>query len=358
MLTFTSENLFIQSKTTKHLERGALNDRDRESLVQFDPSTPVIVLLTSLVQTAITAVVAVFLLRRRAALTAILLTPIDELLPQIHRGSARKPVVDPVPGTIEEIDEVFRQNGGSGGMSHESLAHSIEINQLKSKLAQAEQQIVEQSRRIELHVAESRVDPLTNLANRRALDEELTRRFSESRRTGHRFCLMLLDIDHFKRLNDTYGHEAGDQALRQVAAVLRATMREMDLIARYGGEEFAVVLPSTELANGRCAAERTRQAFENSSFQIDGGDQRITVSVGLAEAANDETINMLVRRTDAALYAAKAHGRNATFCHEAGELKGVTGSMQRLVDVSDTPTLLGGIADGDDGAGLECAVAT
>lgn len=225
-----------------------------------------------------------------------------------------------------------RDMPGQEALLPSPLERDLSVGELKDRLAEAQHQIDEQARRIEFHVAEARVDFLTNLANRRALDEELTRRFSETRRTGHTFCLMLIDIDLFKPLNDSFGHQAGDQALRQVAIVLRATMREMDLVARYGGEEFAIVLPATDLKNGQRAAERVRLAIETANVQFDGRDVQITVSVGLAETIRDESVSLLVRRADAALYAAKTNGRNATYCHKADGIWRVSPAPRDMLD--------------------------
>ena len=99
-----------------------------------------------------------------------------------------------------------------------------------------------------------RIDPLTKLANRRAFDLEMTRRFAERDRADNTFSLLLLDIDHFKAFNDEHGHTVGDDVLRHVGEVLTSTMREMDLVARFGGEEFAVVLPMTDLEKAERAA--------------------------------------------------------------------------------------------------------
>jgi diguanylate cyclase len=191
---------------------------------------------------------------------------------------------------------------------------------LEEQLAEAEDKLQDQARQIEVHVNEARTDPLTRLANRRAFDEEMSRRCAELQRHGRPVSMMLLDIDHFKRFNDTNGHQAGDAVLRCVAEVLRKTMRTMDLVARYGGEEFGIILPGTPIDDARKAAERARQAIEGASFRFEGQELSVTVSVGLAELLPNEHVSNFVRRVDAALYASKSAERNCTHCHADSEI--------------------------------------
>ena len=115
--------------------------------------------------------------------------------------------------------------------------------QLQNRLAQAEKQIAAQAADLRSYETEARTDSLTGLANRRAFDDEMQRRFAEWQRRRTPFSLMILDIDHFKQFNDSHGHPAGDEVLRNVGKVLVKTARQMDLPCRYGGEEFAVILP-------------------------------------------------------------------------------------------------------------------
>ncbi|HEX4128739.1 MAG TPA: GGDEF domain-containing protein [Pirellulales bacterium] len=206
---------------------------------------------------------------------------------------------------------------------HQALT---DVARLQDELVQADAHIREQTEKIDIHLAESRVDPLTGLANRRALDDELSRRLSETKRTRLAFCMMLVDLDHFKRINDTLGHDAGDSVLRQAAEAMRKTMREMDLVARFGGEEFAIVLPATDLLSGTYAAERLRKAMEQALIEVDGDALKVTISAGIAEIRADETVTMLLRRADAALYAAKSAGRNTSFLHDGRDTRPITSS--------------------------------
>jgi diguanylate cyclase (GGDEF)-like protein len=123
----------------------------------------------------------------------------------------------------------------------------------------------------------------------------------------------MVDIDHFKSLNDTYGHHVGDTVLRQVTSLLIKDMREVDTVARYGGEEFVIILPDASEQEAVSVAQRLRKAVQSSSFQIEGmeGDERLTISIGIAVYGRDATCRQkLIEHADAALYAAKSRGRN------------------------------------------------
>ncbi len=121
----------------------------------------------------------------------------------------------------------------------------------------------------------------------------------------------MLDVDHFKRVNDTHGHDAGDAVLRGIAAVLKKIARKSDFVSRWGGEEFIVALAQTAEAGGRVAAERVRRAIADTTFLLPNGEPlRATASVGLASASAQVNLEELVGRADRALYSAKARGRN------------------------------------------------
>ncbi len=158
-------------------------------------------------------------------------------------------------------------------------------------------------------------DGLTGLLNRRTLNAQLAARLREAHRYRHPLSFVLLDIDHFKKVNDTFGHPAGDAVLRGVAAVAQAQARETDAVARYGGEEIALVLPETDAAGARTIAERLRAAVEASEHPTERGRLRCTVSIGvatlpLARAPAGGDADALIEAADAALYRAKKAGRN------------------------------------------------
>ncbi len=155
-------------------------------------------------------------------------------------------------------------------------------------------------------------DSLTNLPNRRALNDALDRELRESQRYLSPACLVMVDLDHFKTINDRFGHLAGDDILRAVGAVMAGMVRSVDVVARYGGEEFAIVLPRTGLESALVLANRIRERLEQHSFVIDGTCIKLTVSMGVAcvPAADVRTAEAWVADADAALYQAKTQGRN------------------------------------------------
>ncbi|MCC6160158.1 MAG: diguanylate cyclase [Deltaproteobacteria bacterium] len=164
-------------------------------------------------------------------------------------------------------------------------------------------------------------DSLTELTNRRAFNTALTGEIARHERTRAGLSLILLDIDHFKRVNDTYGHPAGDEVLRAVAAAIRGEIRNVDTAARWGGEEFAIVLPSTTPPGARKFAERLRKKIAGLDVPVEGGRRiRVTISLGIAGIPQDaENLGGLVEAADAALYHSKESGRDrVTWASEIG----------------------------------------
>jgi diguanylate cyclase (GGDEF)-like protein len=154
-------------------------------------------------------------------------------------------------------------------------------------------------------------DPLTELARRHVLDEALRRETERLRRTGGSIALVLMDLDHFKRINDTHGHPAGDRVLARVGRLLRAGARNLDLPARFGGEEFAVLLYDTDLAGARAFAGRIRATLAELRVEVHGGAEvGVTASYGVAAAADLVDADALLRAADEALYRAKRSGRD------------------------------------------------
>jgi diguanylate cyclase (GGDEF)-like protein len=151
-------------------------------------------------------------------------------------------------------------------------------------------------------------DHLTGLANRRRFERQLEREVSRTLRLGHPFSLLMVDIDNFKSLNDTFGHNVGDEAIRRMGKVLREGTRGIDLAARFGGEEFAILLVETDLARGMEVAERLRASIENMAIPSSG---KITASFGVAECPTSaQTALDILKVADTLLYEAKGNGRN------------------------------------------------
>ncbi|MBB3190310.1 diguanylate cyclase [Halomonas cerina] len=157
---------------------------------------------------------------------------------------------------------------------------------------------------------QSRVDALTGLANRRRLQEAAEEAFARRQRHPSPLGLILLDLDHFKTINDAYGHPVGDGVLASFAATLQHQVRRGDIVARMGGEEFAILMPESDLEAGRLLAERIRLATRAMRLSGQAAGHRLTVSIGVAEAWDDEGFDGLYRRADQGLYHAKARGRD------------------------------------------------
>jgi diguanylate cyclase (GGDEF)-like protein len=179
---------------------------------------------------------------------------------------------------------------------------------------QTQQQVQAIQKEVQSLQVKATTDPLTGLANRSHFDEFFEEHFRRAYLHERPLSLLFLDVDHFKKINDTYGHQAGDEILRRVARVLRNSVRSIDLVARYGGEEFAIVLAETDTAAAARRAETIRKAVAAESLQVQA--QRITVTISVGVAGTDRTRMFqhkaqLTNAADRAVYASKAAGRNA-----------------------------------------------
>ncbi|MEZ2299257.1 sensor domain-containing diguanylate cyclase [Variovorax sp. RCC_210] len=198
-------------------------------------------------------------------------------------------------GTVCVIDREPRALSTSERKALQSLARQV-VAQLELRQAMAGLEL------------ESMTDPLTSLWNRRSLDRRLHAAWDLHGRERSPLSLLMIDLDHFKRINDAYGHPAGDRVLVQAAAIIRDQIGHDGLVARFGGEEFCVVLPGMDAEAAQRRAEQLRHALEGASWP----DVRVTASIGVATAAADEdgTPNVMLTRADRALYVAKRDGRN------------------------------------------------
>ncbi|MBN1899680.1 MAG: GGDEF domain-containing protein, partial [Spirochaetes bacterium] len=179
-------------------------------------------------------------------------------------------------------------------------------------------------------------DGLTGLYNHNFFQNYLMKSTERANRFNNELSLLMIDIDHFKECNDTYGHRAGDEVLHNVSEILQKTARRSDLVARYGGEEFAIILPETGLEGARIAAEKIREAIETSRVKTKVGKKdeeiQVTVSVGVAELEPGEEPISLIERSDQALYKAKERGRNCVKVF--GEKKGTTAGRKKITQKS------------------------
>jgi two-component system cell cycle response regulator len=201
---------------------------------------------------------------------------------------------------------------GLRGGAHDYLKKPFDTPELIARVASAvhTKQLQDQLRERNHQLDQlSRTDALTGLFNRRHLDEELARRYADAHRHGHDLCALLLDIDHFKAVNDTYGHPAGDVVLREFAARVQHELRAGDVAGRWGGEEFLVILPNTDLDGARTMAERIRLAAAATPIPAHDHHISVTVSGGCALGPGD-SVEGLLAAADTCLYQAKAGGRD------------------------------------------------
>jgi len=184
---------------------------------------------------------------------------------------------------------------------------------LEARLSASKQEIDQLQEHLETVRTESLTDPLTTLANRKSFDDAFIRAISDAHARNESLSLLITDVDHFKKFNDTFGHLTGDQVLRLVAMSVKQNVKGQDIAARYGGEEFAVVLPNTTLRAAITVGDHIRRAvMAKELMKRSTGEHlgRVTISVGVAVLRPDDTPQTLIERADACLYAAKRNGRN------------------------------------------------
>jgi diguanylate cyclase len=184
---------------------------------------------------------------------------------------------------------------------------------LSEQLGEAKTEVVELREALESIRTESQIDPVTTLANRMFFDTALADALRHAQRTGDELVVLMTDIDHFKKFNDTYGHLTGDQVLRLVALSIKQNVKGLDTAARFGGEEFAIILPGCNLRGGIQVAEQVRKAVMSRELvKRSTGENlgRVTISIGVSVFRKDDTPTTIIERADTALYAAKRGGRN------------------------------------------------
>jgi diguanylate cyclase len=223
-------------------------------------------------------------------------------------GASEKLAVAKSPEQVKAIVETLIKSTREMRSTNKALEERLTLS--KSEISNLQQSL-------EAIRAESLTDPLTGLGNRKYFDRMIEMAVQHALAFNEPLSLLMLDIDHFKSFNDSYGHLTGDQVLRLVGISLKQTIKGQDITARYGGEEFAVVLPNTALRQALTVADHIRRAVmakelkKKSTGEILG---RVTISVGVSMLKADEDTDSLIERADACLYAAKRAGRNRVIC--------------------------------------------
>jgi diguanylate cyclase (GGDEF)-like protein len=266
---------------------------------------------------AVNAAQSLTFLRQVAAGNDTLIVPnvtnhpaVDEIAPggmAFVRGFAAVPITAPrdISGALCVLDTKPLQMDATELDAFEALGRDL----VRDLGAQGAAQVSAKVTPVDIDSLErlASADPLTGLANRRGGEKDIAAEISRARRQNTALSCVLLDIDHFKEVNDTFGHQAGDYVLREISALLRRTVRAYDILVRWGGEEFLVVLPGVEHEQALKLAERIRHAVENMPLAGIGG---ITASVGVAVLGNDYSFDAMFAAADRRLYSAKASGRN------------------------------------------------
>ncbi len=219
-----------------------------------------------------------------------------------------------------QLDSISRQARGKGEAPREEvlgmLSQIMSANQeLQQRLDDTEKRLETQTVQISSYLTEARTDGLTGLLNRRAFDKSTDELFAAWTGKKQLFSLGLIDIDHFKQINDTHGHPAGDAVLKQVSQLIQNELRESACVARYGGEEFGLLMIAS-VDSTSLALDRLRAKMSTMEVVHDGKRISVTLSAGASQILPEEKIGKLVRRADEALYAAKLGGRNRVYLHD------------------------------------------
>ncbi|MGI8978631.1 MAG: diguanylate cyclase domain-containing protein [Pirellulaceae bacterium] len=232
-------------------------------------------------------------------------------------------------GNIEAINaELAAVKEGDAGAVVAAVKKILQANeQMQQELQVAENRLQAQQQELVTQTEAARTDQLTKITNRRALDEELQKCVMEFQRSAQPFSLMVVDVDHFKKFNDTHGHLAGDEVLKFVAQTMKSQTRESDLVARYGGEEFVVVFRGETVAACRERADMLRASINERSILFEGKELRVAASAGVAEIAIGEDEKGLIRRADEALYVAKKAGRNCAHWNDGRQNLPITPAL-------------------------------
>jgi diguanylate cyclase len=236
------------------------------------------------------------LLKTHAEANASFSTTLDRARGELHESLKAEQVRTIISYLMVENDKMRSR---TADLQQNLETSQRQIERLKSNLADAEEQGLS--------------DPLTGLRNRRSFDIMLASQVASARNSTLPMCLIIADIDHFKSINDRYGHPTGDEVLKWFAKILSSNVKGRDTVARYGGEEFAIIMPQTTLENAATIAEQVKAQLNAHYWQKPGAPNtllKVTSSFGVAQLTNGEGTSGLIARADAKLYEAKAGGRN------------------------------------------------
>lgn len=240
-------------------------------------------------------------------------------------------VLESVSGDLETGLDAKSMSKLTSTLLSETQKMKTSNSTLESSLSNAHGDIESLQRELDEVRRESLIDPLTKIGNRKAFDANLAVGIETCRENGTPLSLIIVDIDHFKKFNDTYGHQTGDQVLRLVAMTLNSNVKPKDTAARYGGEEFAIVLPETDITQALQIAEDMRQAVQSRALMKRSTNEklgRVTASFGVALLSKDDNAESIIERADACLYAAKDAGRNQVIAENSSIMKSARAETQ------------------------------
>jgi len=209
---------------------------------------------------------------------------------------------------LDHLQDHLRQQDNAGDTQQRRLEE--QLGQLSQQVAQLSSETITLRSRLDVTTEEALRDPLTGAFNRLAYDRRAALEVARWRSDGGNLSMIVCDIDHFKRINDTFGHTAGDKVLKEVVRLLQQQLRSSDFVARYGGEEFVVILNGAAEEAALQIAEKLRRTIKSAPFRSRGERVPVTISCGVGTFSGEDTLELVFERTDAALYAAKAQGRD------------------------------------------------
>jgi diguanylate cyclase len=227
--------------------------------------------------------------------------------------------------SLANYSDLLKQQPGSSGLSDliDSMSGDTEkmrgsMKTLQAELEASEKEVEKLHRELESARSEAMTDVLTGILNRRGFESRAAEILDEEAQSGRELAVLMLDIDHFKKINDTYGHLFGDKVIHAVASIIKLRVKGRDLVARVGGEEFAVLLPDTSVDGAKAVAEQIRASIEQGRIRRSDSQQPIggfSISIGVSRFAKGDSLNGLMGRADEALYVSKQQGRNRVTVH-------------------------------------------